>query len=177
MNTISVIFLSCLFAFVASSFLEWVVHGPFMHGRFSTPRQRTFHLDHHRNFLAGDYKNHSHGNHVFLPWWAAVAIIGVAGTFGLVASLATERWSIVTCVTLVTAAHYWGYQYVHTCMHIPEGRWFEGTRLFRYLDARHRIHHERDQKFSEPTNIGLFSPLFDWIFLTDHDLRRWLGLK
>ncbi len=38
-------------------------------------------------------------------------------------------------------AYYGLYESLHWCMHNPAGRWIERTRLFRFLDAHHRLRH------------------------------------
>jgi hypothetical protein len=48
-------------------------------------------------------------------------------------------WPCLAALTL----YYGLYEYLHWCMHKPTGRRIERTRIFRYLDANHRLHHAR----------------------------------
>ena len=57
---------------------------------------------------------------------------------------------------------YYGlYEYLHWCVHNLAGRRIERTRIFRYLDANHRLHHAR-----WCINFNVVCPLADIVFGT-----------
>lgn len=161
---------------IFNSFFEWLVHGPLMHGRFATKFLSRTHHDHHDSYGAeAGYQNHDHGPHVHLPWWAGAFIIALLTGVGAALSLLTGFWSIAWCAGVVSALYYWLYQYVHTCIHVPTGRWFEGTRAYRYLKRWHHVHHAAtDREWERMTHICVLFPLADWVIDWFRALaRRW----
>jgi sterol desaturase/sphingolipid hydroxylase (fatty acid hydroxylase superfamily) len=66
-------------------------------------------------------------------------------------------WPRLAALTL----YYGLYEYLHWCMHKPTGRRIERTRIFRYLDANHRLHHAR-WRF----NFNVVCPLADIVLGT-----------
>ncbi len=63
---------------------------------------------------------------------------------------------------LVALTLYYGlYEYLHWCMHSPAGRRMERTRIFRTLDANHRLHHACWR-----INFNVVCPLADIVFGT-----------
>jgi hypothetical protein len=57
--------------------------------------------------------------------------------------------------------------FVHLEMHNRRGSWYAKTASYRYLERRHRLHHEHPH-----TNFTIILPLFDWVFGTQNPTRR-----
>ena len=57
--------------------------------------------------------------------------------------------------------YYFLYEYLHFCMHVPNGRWLERTAWFGWLDAHHHTHHKRHFN-----NLNVVFPLADIVFGT-----------
>jgi len=53
------------------------------------------------------------------------------------------------------------YEYLHFCMHVPKGRWFEKSAWFDWLDSHHHMHHER-----QLINLNVVLPLADAVLGT-----------
>ena len=113
-----------------------------------------------------DYKNFEHGTHVHLPWWAGMITIGIMTVLGSLFSYMSSNWIIVWCVAGTSLFYFWAYNYVHTCFHVPNDRWFEKTGLYQFLDLYHQIHHAWGQEWGGRANICLVCPLADWIMGT-----------
>jgi sterol desaturase/sphingolipid hydroxylase (fatty acid hydroxylase superfamily) len=58
---------------------------------------------------------------------------------------------------------------MHYVMHVPRDRWIERTRVFRFLNEHHRLHHK-----DHNTNLNVVFPLADLLFRTlrTHAMRR-----
>jgi hypothetical protein len=139
---------------LACSFVEYLVHGPFMHGRFATENQKRIHEDHHRFYPGEKFANHDHGENVFLPWWAAVSVISPTSLIGIAISWLTGIWLIAVLVFLTSAIHYFTYMVIHTYMHVPkEGRfelWVKKTKWYKKLWRYHQAHHAPGVSFDKP---------------------------
>jgi ABC-type uncharacterized transport system fused permease/ATPase subunit len=75
----------------------------------------------------------------------------------------TGYWIIMFYVTVVYVIHYTLYQYIHTSMHIPKGRWIEKTQWFKKRNAYHRAHHAVDEDFEKFVNICILCTWADRI--------------
>lgn len=53
------------------------------------------------------------------------------------------------------------YEWLHWCMHVPQGRWIERTWVFQWLNAHHHYHHLYPFK-----NLNVVLPLADWVMGT-----------
>jgi hypothetical protein len=57
---------------------------------------------------------------------------------------------------------YYGlYEYLHWCMHVPRTRRFQSSRLFRWIDRHHRLHHLQPGR-----NLNVVLPIADFLFRT-----------
>lgn len=116
-------------------------HGRFYRDRFDNspdPVARHFNIDLEPGFAL------LFGSPVWLALWA----------IGLPAAAA--------CFAGVSAAHAVVWTAVHREMHDPRGRWFAGTRYYRFVHANHKLHHERPGG-----NFAVvFPPLMDVLFGT-----------
>ena len=149
---ITCIAVPCIILF--NSCYEWLVHGPLMHGRLGKViGLRQGHEDHHQWFGSSEgYANQNHGDSVALPLWAAVVTLGFAAMLGFFLCILTGYWILMWCMIIVSTCYYIFYQYVHTCMHIPKGRWLERTHWFKKKNAYHKVHHFRDENFEQLRN-------------------------
>ena len=53
------------------------------------------------------------------------------------------------------------YEYLHYCMHVPQGRWVERRWLFRWINDHHVQHHRKHF-----TNLNVVLPIADYLFGT-----------
>jgi hypothetical protein len=148
---------------VYASFFEWTLHRFLMHRVLLIAFPfRTHTLTHHRNFRSDASYHLRHQSHESLTfaWWNAPLLISlhVPVLWGVeTLSGAPVLWAGVATL----GAYYFLYEYGHWCMHVPEKRWIERTRVFRWLDAHHRGHHRLHAK-----NLNVVFPLADCVFRT-----------
>lgn len=163
---------------VINSLFEWLVHGPVMHGTFGTRYLQETHKDHHKSFEDNHYKNTDHGPHVHLPWWSMILTVGIMSIFGLLLSRLTGYQTIFWCMTVTSLVYYYTYQYVHTLMHVPItnrfDQWIVNTRVFKKLDAHHRVHHlaSVNEPWGTLVNIGLLCTLGDHLMGTKYSGKK-----
>jgi hypothetical protein len=122
-------------------FHRWVLHRPSCALAFP---YRMHTAVHHHVFGAGKtyqvQRPEDHGLILF-EWWQPVLLL--AGHAPLVWGLQVATGLLVFGGAMAALAGYYGlYEYGHWCMHNPGGRLIERTRVFRFLDAHHRLHHE-----------------------------------
>lgn len=151
---------SCLGFFCLTSFFEWTLHKYIMH----TPLwQYPFHahaLVHHGLFRADRSYHIQPGvdqNKVRFAWWNApglyllhVPLLSVLVYF--------FGWAVFWGGTVGLFSYYVLYESLHWCMHVPQDRWVERTRAFRWLNAHHYLHHRYAYK-----NLNVVLPLADWL--------------
>jgi hypothetical protein len=146
--------------FSLTSFFEWALHKYLMHSLLWHYPFHTHALVHHGIFRA-DHTYHLRREEdkekVTFAWWNAPGLfllhlpllLGLAHFFG---------WSVFWGGAAALVAYYILYEYLHFCMHVPRDRWLEGTRLFQWINARHRLHHQYAFK-----NLNVVFPLADWL--------------
>ena len=149
------------------AFHRWVLHRP---SRVFSYSYEVHALLHHKVFH-GDATYHAQRKEdldvILFEWWQAPLLLAVhaPAVWGLqVVSGFPVFWGGTTAL----AAYYGLYEYLHWCMHTPAGRWIERTRVFRRLDARHRLHHQLWRM-----NFNVVLPVGDLLFGT---LRPGIGL-
>ena len=142
------------------AFHRWILHRPW---RWLSQPYRVHALLHHEIFR-GDasfcVQREQDRNAILFEWWQGPLIVGAhaPAIWGLqVATGVPILWGGVTAL----AVYYGLYEYLHFCMHCPTERWIERTRVFRYLNAHHRLHHGRWR-----TNFNVLFPLGDLVFGT-----------
>jgi len=157
-------------AFVAglvyASFFEWTLHRFLMHRPmlFLTYPFKAHAITHHQAFGAG--KNYhlleeKHRNVIRMAWWNAPVLIALNVPVGVLAAWWIGSWWIVPGFLSAFLAYYGLYEYFHWCMHVPRPRWFQETRLFRWINKHHRLHH------LQPTrNLNVVLPIADFLFRT-----------
>lgn len=149
---------------VYSSFFEWTLHRFVMHRPilgFTYPF-RAHGIVHHTTFGSGeDYHllDESSRSLVTMAWWNAPVLLLINGPVSLLAAhLAGTWWAIAPFMGAMTL-YYAAFEYFHYCMHVPGPRWFQSTRLFKWLDLHHRLHH-----FQPNRNLNVVCPIADFVF-------------
>lgn len=165
-----IIMLIVLAAFVAGSiygsFFEWTLHRFLMHRPllgFTYPF-RTHAQIHHKEFGSGpDYHVGPEGStvNVTMAWWNSPVLVAVNAPVGILASWWIGSWWILAGFLASMLAYYAAYEYLHWCMHVPGPRWFQTTRLFKWIDRHHRVHHLMPDR-----NLNVVLPIADVIFRT-----------
>jgi hypothetical protein len=158
---------ACFFAgIVYASFFEWALHRFVMHTNlkfFSYP-YRSHAVTHHTVFGSGkDYHimDEKHRPLVTMAWWNGPVLVVINTPAALLASLIAGTWWAVAPFLGAMTCYYIAYEYFHYCMHVPGPRWFQKTRLFRWVDTHHRLHHLAPNR-----NLNVVLPLADWTLRT-----------
>lgn len=131
--------------FLYAGLFEYALHRWMMHRRSRVlPYSYEMHtLLHHRVF-GGDATYHVQREEdrdlILFHWWQAPLLLAVhvPPVWGLQVA---SGLPVLGGGMAALAVYYGLYEYLHWCMHNPAGRWVEWTRVFRYLDARHHLHH------------------------------------
>lgn len=161
--------------FLYASVFEYVLHRWLMHRRRRLiPYPYQMHaLLHHRVFGDSTYQvqDETDRHAILFEWWQAPVLLAVHSPLPWAAEWITGLplfWSGM----LALAAYYACYEGLHWCMHNPAGRWLERTRLFRLLDAHHRLHHR-----AWHVNFNVVLPLGDVVFGTLRSARALAGVR
>jgi hypothetical protein len=161
-------------AFVATliygSFFEWAFHRYFMHlPTFGITHFFKGHAKVHHRIYQGDL-TYAVGDRdpeeVTLAWWAMPILplahmpimIGLYFQFGMSAAVGM----FTACIFYQTA-----YEYLHYCMHVPQGRIIEVLPFYRWLNDHHLQHHRKHF-----TNLNVFIPIADYVFGTRRSCAR-----
>jgi hypothetical protein len=145
--------------FVFASFFEWGLHRYFMHG--GRLLQYPFHahaLVHHGIFRADNsyhLRNDNDKPKVTFAWWNAPLLL----VLNLPVVLTVQYflgWSLLWGGLAAISCYYVLYEYLHWCMHVPSNRKLEKSRVFVWLNAHHRLHHQYHLK-----NLNVVFPLAD----------------
>jgi len=157
---------------VYASVTEWCLHRYVMHqpvGWFTYP-YKAHALTHHGLFSGLNY--HMLGtrnkNKVRMAWWNGPIII----TLGIIPFFIvmmifylygweSGAWMILGSGIFISIGYFAAYEYFHWCMHVPKGRWFEKTWLFRWFNGRHILHHR-----FPGMNFNVVLPIADYLFGT-----------
>jgi hypothetical protein len=151
--------------FLYANLFEYVFHRWLMHRlhRYVSRPYGTHVRLHHRIFR-GDRRYHvlraEHRSFILFEWWGAPAIVGLHAPV-LWGVQAASDWPVFWAGLAALTVYYGLYEYLHWCMHNPVGRRIERTRIFRYLDANHRLHHAHWR-----INFNVVYPLADIVFGT-----------
>ena len=153
--TIFIILCAIFSSILFNSFLEWIIHGPLEHGKISILiGQRKSHIDHHQFYSREEgFQNTKHGKSVAIPHWMFIPVTLISWAVAWVIGHLLGSTLFVLFFVITTMIHYIVFQYVHTSMHIPKGRWIEGTKWFKNKMAEHVVHHRMDEDFEHPINI------------------------
>lgn len=157
---------------VYASFAEWALHRYVMHRPvriFGFSFTYPFHAHarvHHVVFGGGDsYILNTHPREsqdedqetIPMKWWNGPVLILMASSPFVIWSIFRPSWWFTASIALAVASYYGAYEYLHFCMHKPKGRWLENTRLYKWIDKHHLIHHQHMGK-----NFNVVLPLADF---------------
>jgi hypothetical protein len=175
METLLFVVLFALVSFaglIYASIFEWTLHRYVMHrpiGPFRYPFEAHA-CTHHRIFKADDsYHFRDEGRrNITMAWWNGPVIVltGVVPFCVLALPILFYGWNvgawiILSAGALVSVGYYSAYEYFHWCMHVPKGRWFETTKLFKRMNGHHILHHRYRSK-----NFNVVLPIADSLFDT-----------
>ena len=96
-----------------------------------------------------------------MAWWNGPALIIIASSPWLLASLLTGYWPMYIGATLAIGLYYATYEYLHWCMHLPKERRVEKAGIFYRLNGHHLLHHRYMHR-----NFNVVLPLADLILGT-----------
>ena len=154
--------LMCAATSVYISFFEWSVHKYLMHSLLWPYPFHAHALVHHGLFRADStyHLQEQERDRVTFAWWNAPVMIivhlpiltGLSYFFG---------WSFMAGGLAPMFVYYFLYESLHWCMHVPRNRLIEQTRMFRYLNAHHYLHHRYAYR-----NLNVVFPFADWILGT-----------
>lgn len=153
---------------VYASFAEWVIHRNMMHRPIFGYRH--FYVGHAQVHHAKYQANEAYWlgerppvDLTFAPW-----AMPFPSLFHAPALVAIGVWISIPAAVgpLVAFILYQAtYEYFHFCMHVPKGRWFEKTQVFRFMNEHHYQHHRKAS-----TNLNVVLPLADLILGTRRKL-------
>jgi hypothetical protein len=142
------------------AFHRWILHYPW---RWLRHPYRVHVFLHHRVFGQGPaYQTRSQEDRdaILFEWWQAPLLLAVhAPVVWMVERV--SGFPVFGGGMLALAGYYALYESLHWCIHTPNGRWIERTRVFRWLDAHHRLHHRLWR-----VNFNVLVPLGDVLFGT-----------
>lgn len=165
MGLVGVLITSFAAALVAGSFFEWALHRYLMHGVwFKTYPYRTHDQIHHVVFDGGPKYQLRHDEDravVTMAWWNAPLLFLVNAPIPALVAWAVGSWWVLPGAMAGYMAYYATYEYLHWCMHVPGPRWFQGTRVFKWINRHHRLHH-----LDPMTNLNVVLPIADFVLRT-----------
>ncbi len=152
-------------AVVVGSFFEWALHKYLMHGVLVKGYPWQAHDQvHHGVFDAGKryhLQDRADKHLVTMAWWNGPVILLANAPIPVAVAWLIGNWWVVPGAMACYTAYYAAYEYFHYCMHVPGPRWFQRTRLFKWIDQHHRLHHLVPMR-----NLNVVFPIADWIMRT-----------
>lgn len=149
-----------------ASIFEWSLHKYIMH-RVTFGFRYAFHAHaqvHHNIFRADDsYHLQKTDDKETIPmaWWNGPVLVAISSTpFWLIGWLLGD-WIIPVTTSVTIACYYGTYEYLHWCMHLPKNRRVEKSRIFRWLNGHHVLHHRYPNR-----NYNVVLPFADSLFGT-----------
>ncbi len=153
---------------VYSSLFEWILHRYVMHapvGKFRYAYEAHA-LTHHGTFRADSsyhLQREPDRHTIHMAWWNGPVLVAIASSpFWVVWLWLYGSIAAPLGVTAALACYYAAYEYLHWCMHLPRGRWFERTAFFRYINGHHLVHHHRPE-----WNLNVVLPIADILLGTN----------
>ena len=151
--------------FIYGSFFEWFFHKNLFHSPKWIRATYEAHDRTHHGMYSGDQydlpsPDDPDGHHIMMDWFALPLFLafhfpiiwGVQKLTGI-----PMLWGGLAAI----AVYYVCYEGIHYFMHVPRDRWIEKTRVFRFLNDHHRLHHK-----DHNTNLNVVFPLADTLFRT-----------
>lgn len=148
------------------SFFEWTFHRYMLHApvRFFRWAYRS-HGGVHHSICRADATFHIHDgaptHHLSFPLWSGISLVILGNCPFVVLAIFLSCWLIPTVSFINFLCYYLTLDYLHWCMHRPNGRLLEKTAWFRFLKNHHRLHHLMPRR-----NLNVLIPLADWAFGT-----------
>jgi hypothetical protein len=147
--------------FIYGSFFEWTFHKYLFHSpKFIRATYEAHAIVHHQTYKGDDTYDlpspkDPDGKHIMMDWFALPLFVGVH----ILPIWAVQKltgipmlWGGLSAI----AVYYLGYETLHYFMHVPRDRWIERTRVFKFLNEHHRIHHKYPNK-----NLNVLVPFAD----------------
>src|SRR5437868_1509589 len=132
--------------FLYGSFFEWVFHKYLFHSPKLIPATYKAHALTHHGMYGGDESydlpapDDPHGRHIMMDWFALPLFIGFHLPILLGVQWLTGIPSLWGGIAAIVA-YYTCYEWSHYIMHVPRDRWIEKTRVFKFVNEHHRLHH------------------------------------
>lgn len=169
MITVITVVLAVAITLVINSFMEWGIHA-LMHVKRPLVGYKNLQDDHreqhHGNFTPRRYKSHEYGDHVNIPLPLMIVWVVLMTALSWPVSYFTGNSVVMWSAALTSLLYLLAYNYVHRCFHIPTGRLFERTRLYRAMDRYHHVHHARTDPWGQEVNLCVLFPLADYVMGT-----------
>jgi hypothetical protein len=166
MNILFYCLVTALITIPYASFFEWLLHRFVMHKPI-LGFHYAFHAHaqvHHKIFRADEsyhLKDESDKETIPMAWWNGPVLVFLSSTPFMLGGWIFESWSIPATALILIASYYGTYEYIHWCMHLPKHRRVEFSKLFRWLNGHHVLHHRYPKK-----NFNVVCPFADLVFGT-----------
>lgn len=160
---------------IYASFAEWLLHGRILH-RPLMGIQHFFHGHakvHHFRYQGDSsyWVGQRARTDLTFAWWAmpfpVLFHVPMLGAIALWLSIPAALGLLAAFVVYQSS-----YEYLHYCMHVPSGRWFERTRAFRWINAHHLQHHQKHN-----TNLNVVLPIADFLLGTRQRPQGFLAVR
>src|SRR5258708_1703184 len=146
--------------FLYASFFEWWFHKYLFHSpKLIKATFQAHTVVHHQRYKfvpsSYEWQEGQEKDHIAMDWFALPLFVGFHLPFQLLIQWATGipfLWGSMAAIV----AYYAVYEYFHYCMHVPNHRIFEKSRVFLFAKEHHRIHHKYMLQ-----NLNVFFPLAD----------------
>ncbi len=96
-----------------------------------------------------------------MAWWNGPVLSILASIPTLPLCIIFDAWWIALTVCLTVFGYYIVYESIHKFMHLPDKRKIEGSRIYKFLNGHHLLHHRYMNK-----NFNVVLPLADWLMGT-----------
>ncbi len=146
--------------FLYESFFEWAFHKHLFHSpKFIKQTFNAHTVVHHQRYKfepsSYEWQEGQEKDHIAMDWFALPLFVAFhLPIFWLIQHF--TGWQSLWGGVASVVAYYTVYEYFHYCMHVPDGRWFEKLRVYRFVKEHHRIHHKYMLQ-----NLNVFFPLAD----------------
>lgn len=161
-----------VFYFLYGSFFEWAFHKHLFHSpKYIKATFKAHALVHHQvyKYEPSAYEwqegKDQDKEHITMDWFALPLFVGVHLPFLYLIEYVTKIPSMWGGIAAIST-YYFIYEYFHYCMHVPNGRAFEKSGVFKYAKEHHRIHHKHMQQ-----NLNVYFPLADKVLGTYRSVK------
>lgn len=134
-----------------SSLFEWMLHKYVMHQIIFGFRYAFHaHAQVHHNIFRADESYHLQNTDdkktIPMAWWNGPILVTISSAPFWLLGWWLEDWLVPLSASVTIACYYGTYEYLHWCMHLPKSRRVEKSRLFRWLNGHHVLHHRYPNK-------------------------------